>query len=63
MEDGGGDWRPGRKDGRQLFQHKQEIVEATPERLDLLRRFKADLKILLSAGLKAALVICLHNTY
>ena len=38
------------KDGRQLFQHKQEIVEATAERLDLLRRFKADLKILLSAG-------------
>ncbi len=36
------------KDGRQVFQNKQEIVEATPERLDLLRRFKNDLKNLLS---------------
>jgi len=35
------------KDGRQVFQNKQEIVEATPERLDLLRRFKNDLKDLL----------------
>jgi hypothetical protein len=35
------------KDGRQVFQNKQEIVEATPERLDLLRRFKIDLKDLL----------------
>ena len=32
------------QDGRQVFQNKQEIVEATPERLDLLRRFKNDLK-------------------
>jgi len=36
------------KHGRQVFQNKQEIVEATPERLDLLRRFKNDLKNLLS---------------
>jgi hypothetical protein len=36
------------KDGRQIFQNKQEIVEATPERLDLLARFKEDLKSLLA---------------
>src|SRR6266850_1371465 len=36
------------KDGRQVFQNKHEIVEATPERLDLLCRFKKDLKNLLS---------------
>jgi hypothetical protein len=36
------------KDGRQVFQCKQEIFDATPERLELLRRFKADLKSLLS---------------
>jgi hypothetical protein len=35
------------KNGRQLFQNKQEILEATPERLDMLRRFKEDLKALL----------------
>jgi hypothetical protein len=32
------------KDGRQVFQAKNEIVEATPERLDLLRRFQQDLQ-------------------
>ncbi len=37
------------KNGRQVFQAKSEIVEATPERLDALRRFKADLEELLSA--------------
>ena len=36
------------KHGRQVFQNKQEIVEATPERLDLLSRFRNDLKNLLS---------------
>jgi hypothetical protein len=35
------------KGGRQAFQNKQEIVEATPERLQLLARFKEDLKSLL----------------
>jgi hypothetical protein len=35
------------KQGRQVFQHKQEIVEATPERLESLRRFRKDLKSLL----------------
>jgi len=37
------------KEGRQVFQYKEEIVEATPERLELLRRFRDDLKELLAA--------------
>ena len=36
------------KDSRQVFQNKSEIVEATPERLELLRKFKEDLKMLLA---------------
>ena len=47
-------WRMGeaigvliQKDGRQVFQNKQEILEATPERLDTLRNFKEDLKKLM----------------
>ncbi len=32
------------KDGRQVFQAKAEIVEATPERLEILRRLKKDLQ-------------------
>jgi len=35
------------KNGRQIFQNKQEILEATPERLDKLRNFKEDLKKLM----------------
>ena len=35
------------KGGCQVFQAKQEIVEATPERLEILRRFRADLLELL----------------
>jgi hypothetical protein len=35
------------KDGRQVFQAKNEIVEATPERLEALSRFGADLVELL----------------
>ena len=35
------------KQGRQVFQNKQEFVEATPERLETLRRFREDLKSLL----------------
>ena len=35
------------RNGRQVFQNKQEIVEATPERLNLLVRFKDDLGSLL----------------
>jgi hypothetical protein len=37
------------KDGRQVFQAKAEIVEATPERLEALRRFQQDLEQLLTA--------------
>ena len=35
--------------GRRVFQAKQEIVEATPERLEVLRRFREDLRRLLHA--------------
>ena len=37
------------KDGSQVFQAKSEIVEATPERLEALRRFREDLEQLLTA--------------
>jgi hypothetical protein len=37
------------KQGSKVFQAKAEMVEATPERLELLRRFKADLEQLLTA--------------
>jgi len=37
------------KDGREVFQAKAEIVEATPERLAALAKFKADLERLLTA--------------
>lgn len=30
--------------GRQVFQHKTDTVEATPERLNELRQFEADLR-------------------
>ncbi len=33
--------------GRQVFQAKQEIVEATPDRLEALRRFREELAKLL----------------
>ena len=36
------------KDGRQVFQAKSEVVEATPKRLDALRRFREDLDQLLT---------------
>ena len=36
------------RDGRQVFQAKQEIVEATPERVESLRRFREDLSELLA---------------
>ena len=35
-------------DGRQVFQSKAEVVEATPERLDALRCFRDDLDQLLN---------------
>ena len=37
------------KDGRQVVQAKSEIVDATPERLEALRRFEEDLERLLTA--------------
>jgi hypothetical protein len=37
------------KDGRQVFQAKNEVVDATPERLAALQEFKADLDQLLTA--------------
>ncbi len=33
--------------GKQVFVHKQEIVEATPERIATLEKFKQDLKDIL----------------
>lgn len=48
-------WRMGEAIGvlvekgeRQVFQHKHQIVEATPERLEALRGFKDHLKSLLA---------------
>jgi len=38
------------KDGRQVFQAKNEIVEATPERLAVLRQFRDDLHKLLHSA-------------
>src|SRR6478672_12620326 len=35
--------------GRQVFQAKSDIVEATQERLDALRRFRSELEALLAA--------------
>ena len=36
--------------GRKVFQAKQEITEATPERLEALTRFREDLRRLLHPG-------------
>ena len=38
------------REGRQVFQAKSELVDATPERFELLRRFRADLEKLLEEG-------------
>ncbi|HEY6253096.1 MAG TPA: hypothetical protein VI685_24315 [Candidatus Angelobacter sp.] len=35
------------RDGHKVFVHKQEILEATPERIATLERFKGDLKAIL----------------
>lgn len=35
------------KDGRQVFQAKTGVLEATPERLEVLRRFREELEIVL----------------
>src|ERR1700681_3638452 len=36
--------------GRRVFQYKQEVIEATPERLEALSRFREDLQRLLRAS-------------
>jgi len=36
------------KDGRQVFQSKVEMIEATPERMETLRQFRADLETVIS---------------
>jgi hypothetical protein len=36
------------KGGLQVFQSKQEILDATPDRLDILRRFRDDLERLIT---------------
>ena len=38
------------REGEQVFQAKSEIVEATPERLEALRKFRTDLATLLNTG-------------
>jgi hypothetical protein len=37
------------RQGRQVFQYKSEVVEATPEQLDALRRFREDVARLLTS--------------
>jgi hypothetical protein len=36
------------REGRQVFQSKTEVLDATPERLETLRRFREDLEQLLT---------------
>jgi hypothetical protein len=45
----GGIGVPVQSGGRQVFQHKSETVEATPERLETLRRFRQEVENLLAA--------------
>jgi hypothetical protein len=35
------------RDGRKVFVHKQELIEATPERVATLERFRHDLRTIL----------------
>jgi hypothetical protein len=37
------------KEGRQIFQSKEELIEATPERLDEFEQFRRDLTSLLKS--------------
>lgn len=37
------------KNGQQVFQAKSEVIEATPYRVDILRKFTAELEQLLTA--------------
>jgi hypothetical protein len=36
------------RDGRKVFVHKGEVLEATAERIAILERFKSDLKAVLT---------------
>jgi hypothetical protein len=36
------------KDGRRVFQSKEQIEEATPERVEILQKFRAEIEQLLS---------------
>jgi hypothetical protein len=38
------------RNGRKAFVHKQETLEATPERIATLEKFKSDLKAILKAS-------------
>ena len=38
------------REGRKVFQAKSEVVEATPERLEILRKFRDDVAELLLIG-------------
>lgn len=38
------------RDGCKVFVHKQEILEATPERIATLEKFKSDLKMILKSA-------------
>jgi hypothetical protein len=40
------------KDGRPVFQAKDQIVEATAERLEVLKRFREDLRLVLKGDAK-----------
>ena len=62
------------REGRKVFLHKQETLEATPERIATLEKFRADLKAILrgenqdrandaarSRAITAAFSLSLHN--
>jgi hypothetical protein len=38
-------------EGHQVFQYKYEFIEATPERLETLRRFREELSALIQEGI------------
>ena len=49
MADGRSDGRITEREGRKIFQAKSEVVEATPERLAMLQKFRDDVAQLLKA--------------
>jgi hypothetical protein len=38
------------REGRKVFVHKQDVIEATPERIATFERFRSDLKVILRGG-------------